>query len=239
MRTVQCFLLPGFPPSPLVLACSHSWSKQSNSKKKINKETHDTEKLSLAVSFELRFQRFTAAPIFVWFHGCGYVLRMWKKIRHALVPAVPECKTRISQRPINQPLALLQRCSPFSKALARTEGPTICQCLYGAAEAERWWTLEAERVLKFNWKWRCNFSEMISCHRAPNLKCENTILFTDTESACLPPTLPLFHPTAANSSSSMVRPLPLQLKTPQFRWDKLLQAHFTPQLMWARSLILS
>lgn len=184
-------------------------------------------------------QRFTTASVFVWLYWSWYIF-MGVKNKSGMppVPEVPECKIGIYQRPISQPLAFLQRCSHFSKALTRAEGPTVCQCLYVAPEVERWWALEAELVLKFNWKWRHNFAEVISCHRASNLRCENTILFTDTESACLPPPLPLLHPTAAKSSSSMFHPLPLQLKMPQFRWDKLPQAHFSLQLR-AWSIILS
>ena len=59
-----------------------------------------------------------------------------KKIKHAPVLAVPECTTRIYQGPINQPVALLQGCAHFPKALMRTEGPPVCQCLYVAAQVE-------------------------------------------------------------------------------------------------------
>lgn len=59
-----------------------------------------------------------------------------KRIERAPVLAVPERKTRIYQRPINQPRAPLQGCARFPKALMRTEGPPVCRCLCVAAEAE-------------------------------------------------------------------------------------------------------
>lgn len=133
METVQSFSHQAFLPYPLVYPF-HIPEASKATTKEANKETQGTGRLSSAASFDHRGSQ--QLPFLSGFMGLDIFYGCEKKIRHAPVLAVPECKTRIYQGPINQPVALLQRCTLFSKALMRTEGPPACQCLHVAAEAE-------------------------------------------------------------------------------------------------------